>query len=147
MLAPILARWCFSPISDPWCKCVEMGFKNPSNVFYSNFVVMRTKRSTQKESISSLKSSEREFCFQRQGSIDGAEQQPVGNCSQPSRTKYSAKVFEWMVRVLRGEIVKLRGSLIAISLSVGLFLELEVCEFKGRTISGGCMRSWITRIV
>jgi hypothetical protein len=78
MLAPILARCCFSPISDPWCKCVEMGFKNPSNEFYSKAAVMSVERSTQKKSISGLKSSERAFFFQRRGSTDGADQQSSG---------------------------------------------------------------------
>jgi hypothetical protein len=43
--------------------------------------------------------------------------------------------------------VKLRGPLIAISLSVGLFLELGVREFEGQTISFGCARSRVARIV
>jgi hypothetical protein len=64
MLVPILARGCFSSISSPWCKCVEMGFKNPSNAFYSKAAVMSTKRNTQKKSILGLKSSEQAFCFQ-----------------------------------------------------------------------------------
>jgi hypothetical protein len=41
-----------------------------------------------------LKSSEWVFSFQREGSIDGEEQRSVGNCSQPSRAKYSAEVFK-----------------------------------------------------
>jgi hypothetical protein len=55
---------------------------------------MSAKRSKQKKSFSGLKSSERAFCFQRQGFIDRAEQRSMGNCSQPSRAKYSAEVFK-----------------------------------------------------
>jgi hypothetical protein len=90
MLAPILARGCFSPISGPWCKCVEMGFKNPSNVFYSKAAVMSAKRNTQKKSISGLKSSERAFCFQRRGSIDGADRRSSGKLESWSCTRFSA---------------------------------------------------------
>ena len=55
---------------------------------------MSAKRSTQNKSFSGLKSSEQAFCFQQQGFIDGAKQRSVGNCSQPSRAKYSAEVFK-----------------------------------------------------
>jgi hypothetical protein len=55
---------------------------------------MSSKHNTQKKSFLGLKSSERAFCFQRQGFIDEGEQRSVGNCSQPSHTKYSAEVFK-----------------------------------------------------
>jgi hypothetical protein len=90
VLAPILARGCFSPISGPWCKRAEMGFKNPSNAFYSKAAVMSTKRSTQKEPISSLKSSERAFCFQRRGSIDGTDRCSLGKLESQSCMRFSA---------------------------------------------------------
>jgi hypothetical protein len=38
-----------------------MGFKKPSNAFYSKATVMSTKRNTHKKSISGLKSSRRVF--------------------------------------------------------------------------------------
>jgi hypothetical protein len=78
MLAPIFARGCFSLISYPCCKCVEMGFKNPSNAFYSKAAIMSVKHNTHKKSILGLRSSEQEFCFQRRGSIDGADRRSSG---------------------------------------------------------------------
>jgi hypothetical protein len=55
---------------------------------------MSAKRNTQKKSFLGLKSSEREFCFQRKGFIDRAEKRSVGNCSQPSHAKYSTEGFK-----------------------------------------------------
>jgi hypothetical protein len=51
------------------------------------------------------------------------------------------------VEILCGELAKLRGSLIAISSSVGLFIELGVRGLRGRTISFGCARPRVARIV
>jgi hypothetical protein len=90
MLAPILERCCFSPISKPWCKCIETGFKNPSNEFYSKAAVMSVERSAQKKSILGLKSSEQAFCFQRRGSTDGADQQSSGKLESQNCTRFSA---------------------------------------------------------
>jgi hypothetical protein len=44
-------------------KREEMGFKNPSNAFYSKAAFMSVKRNTQKKSISGLKSSGGAFLF------------------------------------------------------------------------------------
>ena len=52
-----------------------------------------------------------------------------------------------MVGILREALAKLQGSLIAISSSMGLFIELRVRGFEGRTISFGCVRSRVVRIV
>jgi hypothetical protein len=42
-----------------WCKCIEVGFEIQSDVFYSRAVAISVERSSQKKSISGLKSSER----------------------------------------------------------------------------------------
>ena len=95
LLAIFLVRGLFlSDFQVLGVKCGEMGFKNPPNVFYSKGAVMNAKCSTQKKSLLGLKSSERAFCFQWQGFIDRVEKRSVNNCSQPSRAKYSAKVFK-----------------------------------------------------
>jgi hypothetical protein len=96
MLAQILARGRFlSKIRAYGVNTKKWGLRNPSNALYS-FAGMSAKRSMQKKSFSGLKSSERAFCFQRQGFIDEAEQWSDGNCSQPDCAKYSAKVFKEM---------------------------------------------------
>jgi hypothetical protein len=51
---------------------------------------MSAKRNTQKKSISGLKSSERAFCFQRRGSIDGADRRSSGKLESRSCTRFSA---------------------------------------------------------
>jgi hypothetical protein len=42
-----------------WCKRIEVGFENRSDVFYSKAAAISVERSSQKKSISGLKSSER----------------------------------------------------------------------------------------
>jgi hypothetical protein len=41
-----------------WCKCIEVGFENWSDVFYSRAIAISVKRNSQKKSILGLKSSE-----------------------------------------------------------------------------------------
>jgi hypothetical protein len=72
-------------------KCVEMGFKKkPSNAFYSKAAIMSAKRNTQKKSISGLKSSKRACCFQRRGSIDGADRRSSSKPGPWICTSFSA---------------------------------------------------------
>jgi hypothetical protein len=42
-----------------WCKRIEVGFESRSDVFYSRAAAISTECSSQKKSISGLKSSER----------------------------------------------------------------------------------------